>query len=129
MDCEEDSAEVPGEPLPAAALGSLPLPSCLSSASCSECPAAGKGFVSSHSSERQASLCPERESLKLEGCARCPGTAPAWVRAVPLPDPIKERCEDTFIKGLPQKYFVVFAVLYKCEALSFCSGVLPVRGF
>lgn len=30
----------------------------------------------------------------------------------------KERCEVTFVKGLPQKYFAAFAVLYKCEPLS-----------
>lgn len=53
------------------------------------------------------------------GAGGCPSSA----------GPVKERCEDTFVKGLPQKYFVAFAALYKCEPLSFCSGVLPIRGF
>lgn len=41
----------------------------------------------------------------------------------------KQQCEDTFIKGLPQKYFVAFAAPYKCEPLSFHSGVPPIWGF
>ena len=60
----------------------------------------------------------------------CPGMAPCVGRGrSSSSDPENEWCEDTFIKGLPQKYFAAFAALYKCEPLSFCSGVLPIRGF
>lgn len=55
---------------------------------------------------------------------------PVWAGDVlSSSDPKKEQREDTFIKGLPQKYFAAFAALHKCEPLSFCSGVLPIRGF
>lgn len=54
---------------------------------------------------------------------------PAWAGDVLSSDPKKEQREDAFINGLPQKDFAAFAALYKCESLSFCSGVLPIRGF
>lgn len=51
-----------------------------------------------------------------------------WDSAPSLPA-LKERLEDTLLKGLPQKYFSAFAVPYKCDPLSFCCGILPIRGF
>lgn len=51
-----------------------------------------------------------------------------WGEAPSLPA-LKERFEDTLLKGLPQKYFSAFAVPYKCDPLSFCCGILPIRGF
>lgn len=114
-------------------LGAAACPSPAPALALPAAPAPWERFCELAGQQMPGETCLEWESLELEGCARgaeVPGHGPCVGEGRPSSsEPGKEWCEDTFIKGLPQKYFAAFAVLYKCEPLSFCPGVLPIWGF